>query len=586
MSISRYDDPTPAQQGYASDPYASQEKKDIPADVYAGEAGTFNNGYTNEYDNGYNNNGYGGGEEVLPREEETHRALKSRQISMIAIGGAIGTGLVIGSGTSLARSGPGSLFISYVIMGMVCFGVLLALGEMSTKFPTKKGFAGHATRCVDPAFGFATALVYLCKYLIISPNQIVAGALVIRYWSPNINGAVWVTILIVFVIAINCLGIKWFGEVEFWLSFIKIITLTGLILLGLIIDLGGVSTQDRLGFTYWKHGRAFKPYKTTGDLGKFLGFFNALVLALFAYMGSELVAVTVGEAKNPRKTVPKAIKKTFFRILFFYIIGVLIVGMIVDSSSTLLAQAAKKGTSGGASASPFVVAMKSAGIKVLPSIINAAILTFTISAANSDQYVATRTLYGMAMDGNAPRIFTKCTKRGVPWVAFCFTGMFMGLAYLVASQNALDIFNYFVNSVTIFGGLTWVSILSSHIAFMRGMKAQGISRDTLPYKAPFQPYLTYVALFLTCIVLFFKGFDSFMPWAYKTFITNYIGIPVYIIGYFGYKFWFRTSYVRIHEMDLQTGGREFDDIEDESEQEGHYKSLTFKEKVVYQIKNW
>jgi amino acid transporter len=154
------------------------------------------------------------GEAVEPVEHQTHRALKPRQISMIAIGGAIGTGLVIGSGTSLARSGPASLWISYVIMGVVCFSVMLALGEMSTKYPSKKGFAGHATRCVDPAFGFATACVYLCKYLIISPNQIVAGSLVIRFWNSSINSAVWVTILVAFVIAINCLGIKWFGEIE------------------------------------------------------------------------------------------------------------------------------------------------------------------------------------------------------------------------------------------------------------------------------------------------------------------------------------------------------------------------------------
>lgn len=156
---------------------------------------------------------------------------------------------------------------------------------------------------------------------------------------------------------------------------------------------------------------------------------------------------------------------------------------LLELSSPLLAQAAATGTKGGASASPFVVAIISAGINVLPSIINACILIFTISAANSDQYIATRTLYGMAKDGNAPRIFAKCTKRGVPYVAFAFTGCFMGLAFLVASNDALSIFNYFVNSVTIFGSLTWISILSSHVAFMRGMKAQGISRDTLPYRA-------------------------------------------------------------------------------------------------------
>jgi amino acid transporter len=234
-----------------------------------------------------------------------------------------------------------------------------------------------------------------------------------------------------------------------------------------------------------------------------------LVLALFAYMGTELIGVTVGEAKNPRKTVPSAIKKTFYRILFFYILGILIVGMIVDSDNAAFKAAASQGTKIGAAASPFVMAIVDAKIKGLPSLINACILIFCFSAANSDQYIASRTLYGMAKDGNAPRVFTKCTPRGVPWVSFIFTGMFMCLAFLVSSANALDVFNYFASAVTICGALSWISILSSHIAMMRGMKAQGLDRNDLPYKAPFQPYYAYVSLFLTVILAIFKGFDAF-----------------------------------------------------------------------------
>ncbi|OXM81589.1 amino acid transporter [Cryptococcus neoformans Bt63] len=563
MSIERADYSLPCEK--------SSAEKDSRPHVYEGEAIVYPND---------------GSENVIPREEETHRALSSRQLSMIALGGAIGTGLVIGTGTGLARSGPASLFMSYVVMGTVCCGVMMALGEMSTKYPSKKGFAGHATRCVDPAFGFCTALVYLCKYLITSPSEIVAGCLVIRYWNDSINSAAWVAIFIALVIVVNILGVKWFGEIEFWLSFTKIITLIGLILLALIIDLGGVPGQERLGFRYWEHGRAFKAYKTTGDLGKFLGFVNALVLAFFAYIGTELIGITIGEAKNPRKTIPSAIRKTFFRIVFFYVLSSLLIGMVVDSSSPLLAQAAKKGTSGGASASPFVVAIESAGIKVLPTIINGCILIFTISGAISDQYIASRTLYGMAKDGSMPRVFTKCNSRGVPWVAFMFTSMFMGLAYLVANSDALSVFNYFVNSVTTFGGLTWTSILSSHVAFMRGMKAQGISRDTLPYKSPFQPYFTYCSLFLICFISLFKGFEAFMPWDYKLFITNYIGIPIYVIAYIGFKLIRKTKAVKIREMDLTTGAQEFHDLDEETEEERQYKSMSFKQKVIYQIKNW
>ncbi|ORY32014.1 putative amino acid transporter [Naematelia encephala] len=518
----------------------------------------------------------------IPREDETHRSLKSRQMSMIAIGGAIGTGLILSSGTSLARSGPGSIFLAYVIMGIVCSGVMTALGEMSTLFPTKKGFAGHASRCVDQAFGATTSLVYLCKYLILSPNQIVAFSLIIRFWNTTINGGVWATILILFVIAINLLGIKWIGEVEFWFSFVKIVALTGLILLCLIIDLGGVKSQPRIGFAYWKDGKAFKTYKVDGDLGRFLAFANALVLALFSYMGCEIVGVTIGEAKNPRKTVPGAIRKTFFRVAFFYVFSILIVGMAVDSTSPLLAAAVKAGTGAGAASSPFVVAIVAAKIKIVPAIANSALLVFAISAANSDQYIASRTLYGMARDGNAPKYFTRCTSRGVPWAAYTFTMPFMLLSYLVTNSSSLTIFNYFASAVTIFGGLTWICILSTHVAFMRAMKAQNMPRETLPYRSSLQPYLTYFSLFFTCVVCFFKGFDAFMPFDYKSFITNYVGIPVFVFGYAYFKFAHRTVSPTPAQVDLATGAREFDDVTDEEE----IKFGSWRERIVHGVKNW
>lgn len=477
-------------------------------------------------------------------------------------------------------------------MGAVCFCVLMSLGEMSAAFPSKRGFPGFATRTIDPAFGFATALVYLCKYLILSPNQIVAGALVIRFWNDKINSAAWVTILIAFVVAMNFLGIKWFGEVEFWLSFIKILTLSGLIILGLVIDLGGGPNHDRIGFRYWKDGKAFVSYPKNagpgGAAGRFLGVVKALVGALFAYMGTELIGVTVGEAKNPRKTVPAAIKKTFYRILFFYIILILLTGMVVDGQGQLLKTATSGNNKTTASASPFVVAIQEAGIKGLPGLVNACLLIFTFSAANSDQYIASRTLYGMAKDGNAPRIFTYCNSRGVPMVSFAFTGMFMLLAYICSSADGLSVWSYFTSAVTICGALSWISILSSHLAMMRGLKAQGISRDTLPYKSPFQPYAAIFALFITVLIAIFKGFDAFIgpTFKYKDFICHYIAVPVYVFGFLIYKFVRKTKFVKPHEMDLHTGAREFQGLDEDDEDEMRYKSMSFKDKVIYQLKNW
>jgi amino acid transporter len=259
----------------------------------------------------------------------------------------------------------------------------------------------------------------------------------------------------------------------------------------------------------------------------------------------------------------------------------------VDSSGSLLKAANAKGTAGGAAASPFVVAMQAAGIKTLPSIVNACIYLFTFSAANSDQYIATRTLYGMAKDGLAPRIFTKCTQRGVPWVAFTATGSFLALSFLCATSSALTIFNYFVNTVVAFAALAWISILATHIAFMRGMKAQGISRDTLIFKSPLQPYLSYYGLALTCIITFFKGFDSFMPFNYKNFITNYIAIPVYGLGYLYYKLRYKSKAVTLLEMDLDSGAAEFDDANEVEDDIDASPYAWYSPKGVWHaIKNW
>ncbi|GAA5824668.1 hypothetical protein JCM3770_005625 [Rhodotorula araucariae] len=498
-------------------------------------------------------------DEGIAPEEDLHRGLKARQISMIAIGGSIGTGLVIGSGSALTRGGPVGLLVSYIIMGFCAFSTMMSLGEMATYLPTKKGFGGYASRFIDPALGVAVGYCYLAKYLVVTPNNVVAGSLVVQYWTDTVPVAAWITIYILVIVLLNLLGIKLFGEIEFWASFIKIITLSGLILLGLIIDLGGVPNVDRIGFRYWKE-QPLSHYLFQNDTGVFLGVWSCMTSALFAYMGIELVGVTFGEAKNPRKTVPATIRRTFARILIFYIGSVFVVGLIVKATDPDLIAVTKKGTS--AAASPFVLAIERAQIRILPSIINGAILLFVLSAANSDLYIGTRTLYGLAAQGQAPRIFMRVNRFGTPYFATALCATICCIAYLAADSGSYTVFGYFTATVTLLGALTWMSILASHIAFMRALKAQGISRDTLPWKAPGEPYVAYIAFVITAIVTFFKGFDSFIPkFNYRVFITNYIGIPFYIALFVGYKLIHKTRVIPSAEVDLISGRREFDEDE-------------------------
>ncbi|KAI5480664.1 hypothetical protein MNV49_007591 [Pseudohyphozyma bogoriensis] len=534
------------------------------------------------------------GAEAVPPENDLHRGLKARQITMIALGGAIGTGLVIGSGSGLARAGPVGLLIGegslmtiseggnelipfrtgYGIMGAVCFATMVSLGEMATYLPHKKGFSGYASRFVDEALGCAVGYNYLFKYLIVTPNNIVAASIVVTYWTVAVPTAAWISIFIVLIVCINMLGIKVFGEVEFWMSLFKVITLSGLILLGIIIDLGGAPNHDRIGFRYWKSPGPFSHYLFQNDTGVFLGVWSSMVNGLFAYMGSELVGVTFGEAKNPRKTVPATIKRTFIRLLVFYMGSIFVVGLIVPSNDPQLLLANKAATS--AAASPFVVAIKRANINALPGIINAAILLFVLSAANSDLYIGSRTLYALAAENKAPKIFMWTNKMGVPYVALTLCSAFSCLSFLSVSSGSKTIFGYFVSMVTVFGALTWMSILFSHIRFMRALKAQGISRDTLPYKAPFQPYAAYTAISITAVVTFFKGFDAFIPrFQYKSFITNYIGIPAFVVIFLGWKFWHKTKLIPLTEVDLVTGKKEFDDDEEVEEEKDAARNVPF-----------
>ena len=387
----------------------------------------------------------------------------------------------------------------------------------------------------------------------------------LQFWVPRdrVNPGVFIAVFWVAIVAINYFGVKFFGEFEFWLSTIKVTVIVSVILLSLILALGGGPDGDRKGFRYWKNPGAFKPYILTGDSGNFLGLWSTMVTAVFAYLGTELVGVTVGEAQNPRRTIPRAIKLTFYRILFFYVLSVFLLGMIVPYNSDRLAFAIKKGGT-TAAASPFVVAIQIAGIPHLPGVLNGCICLFVFSAANSDLYIASRTLYGLASEGYAPRIFKRTDRRGVPIYALGLSAIIAFIAFLNVADDSRKVFIYFVNLVTIFGLLTWISILVAHIWFVRARKAQGIPESALAFKAPLGVWGSYGALAFCILIALTKNFPAFVGgFNASDFVTGYLGIPLYLIMLFGYKFWFKTRTVRPESADFYTGKAIIDREEEE-----------------------
>jgi yeast amino acid transporter len=408
-------------------------------------------------------------------------------------------------------TGPLSVLLGYTITGIFCYGMMQSLGEMSTWLPLPGAIPQFAARYADPALGFAVGWNNWYQNAITLCAEISAASVVIGFWpgAQGINVAAWISLELALILCLNIFAVSIYGEAEFIFASIKIITIVGLLIMAFIVDLGGNPNHERFGFWTWQHPSAMLEYIGTGGWGRFLGLLATLINAVFSYGGVELVAVAAGEAENPRKNIPKAVRRVFWRILFFYVLGSLAIGVLVSSDDPHLLQAQADGAPGAAQ-SPWVIGIQNAGISVLPSIINAVILTSASSSANAFLYTGSRYLYALAQNRQAPRFFLRCTKNGVPWIAVLTTWLIGFLTYLSAgSAGAALAFTWFQNLVASAQLWTWMTILVSYIGFYRALKAQGVDRDTLVFKSPFQPYLTYVTLGFFFFVFLINGFQVF-----------------------------------------------------------------------------
>jgi len=495
-------------------------------------------------------------DEHAPGSGNLKRQLKNRHIAMISIGGVIGTGLFLGTANSLRDGGPLGLLLGYLTMGTICFAVMVSLGEMVAFLPIAGGHIKLAERFVDPAFSFTMGWNYWYNWAIILPGELSAASVLINFWNKSVNNAVWIVIFLIIVVVINMFGAGVYGECEFIFASIKVITITGLIILGIVLDLGGGPDHDRLGFRYWKNPGVFVQFDgISGSTGRFLGWWSVMTQAAFSFIGTEIVAIAAGEAKNPRRNLPKAIKRVYIRILLFYIGGTFIIGLLVPSNDPGLNL-----NSGDAASSPFVIAIKRAGIKGLPSVINACLLTSAWSAASSDLYTSSRALYGLSLSRNAPRIFSRTSKSGLPWISVLFCSLFAFLAFMGINAGSGKVFGWFQNLTAIAGLMTWFGICVTYIRFYKGFKLQGFDRATLPYASRFQPYAAWYGAIACPIICFFSGFAVFIKgrWDTATFVTNYLPLILFPILYVGALFYFKTRPVAPEDMDFVSGLKEIE----------------------------
>lgn len=325
--------------------------------------------------------------------------------------------------------------------------------------------------------------------------------------------------------------------------------------LALCVTSGGLGGHV-IGFQYWKDPGAF----ANGGLGTL----NVLLSAGFSFMGTEIVGITAAEAKNPTKTVPRAIRNTFWRIIFFYIITIFLLGMCLPWNDPDLANAA--GDPGTAS---FTLVFSLAGISVGADIINAVILISVLSAANSSLYTCSRTLLGLSKDGNAPKFMAKVNRWGAPYWAVIFSSLIGFLCVFASIYSASVAFVWFLSVTAVSGFISWWGIAVVHIRFRKAFKAQERSMDDLPYKAFAYPYSAIVAIILTTFIILGQGYGAFTPtFDGVRFVQAYIGLVPVFVWYVGYKVIKNSKVVPLLEVDFETGrvthlDMEHDKLEDE-----------------------
>jgi amino acid transporter len=427
---------------------------------------------------------------------------------------------------------------------------MTALGEVATYLPIPGAFTSYATRLIDPSLGFAMGWIYWFSWAITFALELTATGLIIQFWNQDLNIAIFIGVFWVFITLFNMLPVSFFGELEFWFSSIKVLTVIGFMIFGICIN-AGAGQQGYMGFDTWVHPGPFVAYDNISpdSTAKFVGFWAVLIQAAFSYQGTELVGIAAGETENPRKTVPSAIRKTFFRILFFFVLTIFFIGILVRSDDKQLLN-----SSTDANASPFVIVARNAGVAVLPDIINAILLTVVLSAANSNVYSASRILIGLAQEGFAPRFFKKTSKAGVPYYSVAFASAFGLLGFMNVSNSGATVFNWFLNISSVAGLISWASILGCHLAFMRALKARNISRDLLPYKALWQPWFSWYGLFFNVLIIITQGFSAWIPeFSVTDFFVAYISLILFVVLYLGHKIVYRPSFIRPIEADIDTG---------------------------------
>lgn len=441
------------------------------------------------------------------QEQKLSRSLKSRHIMMIAIGGAIGTGLFLGSGTAIHAAGP-SIILSYLIVGIFCFFMMRALGELILADTSKHSFIDSVKEYLGDRMEFVAGWTYWSCWLSLAMADLTATGIYLRYWFPNLPQWVGPLVIIILLMLVNMIDVGLFGEIESWFAMIKVVAILALIVIGLIMVFVHfpVKGSGTASFTnLWSHG-GFFPTGITGFLMSFQ-------MVVFAFVGIEMVGLTAGETKDPQNDIPKAINTLPVRIGLFYI-GSMIAMMSVYPWFKIKT-----------SSSPFVQLFEAVGIPGAAAILNFVVLTAAMSATNSSIFSTSRSLYTLSVGQNAPKRFSQLSNKAVPNNALRFSSLILFIVVILNYVMPAGIFNIVSSVSTINFILIWIVILWCHIAY-RKQHPQGVANFKMP-GFPFTSWLTIIFFVAILVILFFvKSTRLPLLISFVWFIALYVGYTV------------------------------------------------------------
>lgn len=448
-------------------------------------------------------------ENTTGNERELQRGLSNRHIQLIALGGAIGTGLFLGIGPAAVLAGP-AVILGYAFAGFIAFLIMRQLGEMVVEEPVSGSFSHFAFKYWGSFAGFSSGWNYWILYVLVSMAELTAVGVYIQFWWPEIP--LWVSSLFFFIMinAVNLGSVKFFGEAEFWFSIIKVVAIIAMIIFGTYLLFSGSGGERATISNLWNDGGFFpKGWFEKAEDGSYMGLFSAIALIMFAFGGLELIGITAAEAKNPEKTIPTATNQVIFRILIFYI-GALVILFALSPWREITV-----------GSSPFVTVFDSLKgfefnlfgktvyfTSLIANALNIIVLTAALSVYNSSVYSNSRMLFGLAKQGNAPRFLAHLNKNHVPVRAILISSLFVGICILInviMPEEALGILMALVVSSLI---INWVMISITHIFFRKQKDQEGTRTKFRAFWSPITNYICLLFLGGVLLIMWLTGMTT------------------------------------------------------------------------------